>query len=66
MPNVTQKVLKVRAGKNGPVFVERGAQIADPDGKPIRTITEKVVEVPDSHYYRRAIAVGDLVAVEEE
>lgn len=62
---MTEKKLRVRAGKNGPVFVERGGQLADDAGDPIRHIKEKTVSVPDSHYYRRAIQVGDLVEVVE-
>jgi hypothetical protein len=58
--------IRVRAGKNGPVFVERGGQIADADGQPMRTITESVVEVENTQYYRRAIAVGDLVVIEDK
>ena len=57
--------IRVRAGKNGPVFVERGGQIADDDGVPIRQITEKVVLVENTSYYRRAIQVGDLVLIDE-
>jgi hypothetical protein len=57
--------IRVRAGKNGPVFREGEPRSLDENGQEMTTITETVVEVPNTQYYRRRIAKGDLVRVEE-
>lgn len=57
---------RVKAGKNGPVHREGGAREVDAQGRDLLTITDQVVEVPDTRYYRRRIAMGDLVVVEED
>jgi len=65
MGDTNQKMLRVRAGNNGPVHREGGNRELDAQGKDLLTITDQVVEVPDTRYYRKRIEAGDLVEVKE-
>lgn len=59
-----EDTLVVKAGKNGPVFLEGKPRKLDADGNDVNVIRDEVVEVPNTRYYRRRIAVGDLVLVD--
>lgn len=59
-----EKMLRVKAGKNGPVHMPGlGVRQLDASGKDIHVISDQVVEVPDTRFYRRRIEKGDLVVV---
>lgn len=64
MSNV--EMLRVKAGNNGPVHREGGLREVDAQGRDLLTIGEQPVQVPNTRYYRRRIAMGDLLVVEEE
>lgn len=65
MPNV--KMLKVRAADSSkPVHRENGVREVDSQGNDLLTIKDQPVEVPDTHYYRKRLRLGDLVEVKEE
>lgn len=64
MSNV--EMLRVKAGKHGPVHREGGVREVDANGRDLLTITDQPVEVPNTRYYRRRLAMGDLVTVEED
>ncbi len=59
-------ILKVKAGPNGPVFMEGfPRRRLDENGHDMTVITEIAVEVPNTRYYRQRILKGDLVRVVE-
>jgi hypothetical protein len=60
-----EKTMKVKAKDptNRPVFMEGKPRVLDADGKDTTLIRGEAVEVPDTMYYRRQIACGDLVVV---
>ena len=59
--------LKVKAGPNGPVFMEGfSRRRLDENGQDMTVIAGDVaVEVPNTRYYRRRIDKGDLIRVFE-
>lgn len=57
--------IKVRMGANGPVFMPGMPRVLDDQGQDVNVIREEAVEVENNRYYRRRIAKGDLVLVEE-
>jgi hypothetical protein len=64
---VSKKTLKVRGGKNGPTLKEKHQRSVDPaTGRDRNAIhDDDLVEVPNTRFYRRRVAAGDLVEVLE-